>query len=42
MNFFHLLTSALWFLPLALQLAIAVSMLYRGLARQFPFFSPTT
>ena len=38
MNSFHLLTSALWFLPLALQLAIAVSMLYRGLARQFPFF----
>ncbi len=38
MHFSHLLTSALWFLPLALQCAIAVSMLYHGLARQFPFF----
>lgn len=38
MNFSRLLTSALWFLPLALQSAIAVSMLYRGLMWQFPFF----
>jgi hypothetical protein len=38
MHFSHLLTSVLWFLPLALQFAIAVSMLYSGLVRQFPFF----
>src|SRR5260221_14539906 len=38
MNFSRPLTSALWFLPLALQWVIAVSMLYRGLVRQFPFF----
>jgi hypothetical protein len=38
MNFSRLLTFALWFLPLALQCAIAVSMVYRGLVRQFPFF----
>jgi hypothetical protein len=38
MNFSRLLTSALWFLPLVLLCAIAASMLYRGLVRQFPFF----
>jgi hypothetical protein len=38
MHFSHLLTFVLWFLPLTLQVAIAASMLYRGLASQFPFF----
>jgi hypothetical protein len=38
MNFSPLATSVLWFVPLATQCAVAVVMLRRGLAGQFPFF----
>ncbi len=38
MSFSRLFTSVFWFLPLALQCAIAVGMIFRRLVRQFPFF----
>ena len=38
MNFSRLATSVLWFVPLAMQCAIALVMLRRGLVGQFPFF----
>jgi len=38
MNFSRLATSILWFVPLAMQCAIAVVMLCRKLVGQFPFF----
>lgn len=42
MDFSRLATSVLWFLPLAMQVAIAIVMLRRGLVGQFPvFFSYT-
>jgi len=34
----HLLFSVLWLVPVALQIAIALVMLWRGLARAFPLF----
>jgi hypothetical protein len=38
MNFSRLVTSALWFAPLAMQCVIALVMLRRGLVGQFPVF----
>lgn len=42
MNFLRLATSTLWFLPVAVQSAIALVMLGRGLVRRFPIFSAYT
>ena len=38
MNFSRLATSVLWFVPMAMQCAIALVMLRRGLVGRFPFF----
>jgi hypothetical protein len=38
MNFSRLVTSVLWFMPLAMQCVIALVILRRGLVGQFPFF----
>ena len=38
MRFSHLVTTVLWFAPLALQCVIVVVMSLRGLARHYPFF----
>lgn len=38
MNFSRLVTSVLWFMPLAMQCVIAIVILRRGLVGQFPFF----
>ncbi|MGA8310667.1 MAG: hypothetical protein WB755_11605 [Terriglobales bacterium] len=38
MRFSHLVSAILWFVPLALQAAIALVMLWRGLVKVFPVF----
>jgi len=38
MSLLHLLFSVLWLVPVALQIAIASVMLWRGLAGAFPLF----